>query len=43
MTENNVISLRGLEMIITYRGANHERRDNLSAVSRVAEFAPIEP
>jgi len=34
MTENNVISLRGLEMIITYRGANHERRDNLSAVLR---------
>jgi hypothetical protein len=34
MTENNVISLRGLELIITYRGANHERRDNLSAVLR---------
>ncbi|WP_250514040.1 glycosyltransferase family 2 protein [Caballeronia sp. INDeC2] len=34
MTETNLISLRGLELIITYRGASQERRDNLRGVLR---------
>lgn len=34
MTETSLISLRGLELIITYRGASQERRDNLRGVLR---------
>lgn len=34
MTESSLISLRGLELIITYRGADQERRDNLRGVLR---------
>ncbi|SAK72040.1 Galactosyltransferase [Caballeronia catudaia] len=34
MTETNLISLRGLELIITYRGSSEERRDNLRGVLR---------
>ncbi len=34
MTEANPISLRGLEMIVTYRGSGQERRDNLRGVLR---------
>jgi predicted glycosyltransferase involved in capsule biosynthesis len=34
MKETNLISLRDLEIIITYRGASQERRDNLRGVLR---------
>lgn len=34
MAETNLISLRGLELIITYRGASQDRRDNLRGVLR---------
>ncbi|WP_321800761.1 glycosyltransferase family 2 protein [Caballeronia sp. J97] len=34
MPETNLISLRGLELIITYRGSSQERRDNLRGVLR---------
>ena len=34
MTESSLISLRGLELIIAYRGADQERRDNLRGVLR---------
>lgn len=34
MSENSLISLGGLELIMTYRGATQERRDNLRGVLR---------
>ncbi|BBP97393.1 hypothetical protein BSFA1_25220 [Burkholderia sp. SFA1] len=34
MTENHLISLRGLELIISYRGRSEERRNNLRGVLR---------
>ncbi|GGD97454.1 hypothetical protein BG57_26205 [Caballeronia grimmiae] len=34
MSENRLLSLGGLELIVTYRGATQERRDNLRGVLR---------
>jgi hypothetical protein len=34
MTETNLTPLRGLELIMTYRGSGEERRDNLQGVLR---------